>query len=656
VQGSARSSGYRADIDGLRAVAVLAVLGFHAFPGHVPGGFLGVDIFFVLSGYLITGLLLAETARGSFTLADFYARRIRRLFPAAITVVAAICTAGYLLLFSHEFARLARHAWASLFFVENMLLASETGYFDVAAASKPLLHFWSLAVEEQFYLFWPVMLVPLARKPWAAAALIAAVLIGSLAIVLAGDPGTAWHFYSPLTRAWELAMGAALACYGRLYRLPLLANAPRLADAVSILALALLAGAILIGPRGHAHPGWITIIPVAATMALLATGPAALVNRRLLAMRPAIAIGLISYPLYLWHWPLLSYTLVVTGERGSTGLRMMLLAIAFGLAWATWRWIERPLRFSWPARRAVTVLVGAALLLALAIFAAVQLRPAQTDRTHAVAEEQLEGVAWRYTANELCRQRHPQHFTAFCMQQGDADPVILFAGNSYANHLFPGIATHPRFAGVPMLAFGNCELSRRFPFGIYGKDQCEDQLRMAARYASVELIVVGNQWSLFDVQGRMTDLQAGDPGKPSDYPDARGYRGGLRQTFALLARRRVPVVIFGPKPELGYDIASCYGRPLRPATRSCTIDRATFEQQAAVTVEMLRGIAAEFPNVHYFDLAPLFCDAVKCTYRAPDGAPLLRDGNGHFSVLGSRYVADRFVRWADANGVRLPRR
>jgi len=655
LEGVTRNAGYRADIDGLRAVAVVAVLGFHGFPGYVPGGFLGVDIFFVLSGYLITGLLLAETARGDFSFANFYTRRIRRLFPAALLVIAAVCIAGYFLLFSHEFALLARHAAASLFFGENILLAFEVGYFDVAAAAKPLLHFWSLAVEEQFYLLWPLLLLPVARRPKAAAALIALLLAASLLVTLFGDFGAAWRFYSPLTRAWELGAGAALAWYGQQYRLPLLADRPRMASGLSVLALALLAAVLLIGPRGQAHPGWVTILPVAATAALLATGPVAWANRRLLALRPAVWIGLISYPLYLWHWPLLSYTLIVTGDRGSTAERVALLALSFALAAATWRWVERPLRFTWPARRAVAVLVGAALLLALAIAAAVALRPPQTDRVQAEIEAQIEGVQWQYTANDLCKRRHPQHFTAFCMQQGDADPVILFAGNSYANHLFPGIAQHPRFAGVPMLAFGTCEISRRFPFGIYGKDQCDDQLRMAAAYDSIELIVVGNQWSLFDEQGRMTDLQPGDPGKPSDYPDAAGYRAGLRGTFASLAKRGVPVVIFGPKPELGYDVAACYGRPLRPPTQSCVTSRAAFEAQSAGTVAMLRGIAAEFPNVHYFDPTPLFCDAVRCSYRTPEGLPYLRD-TGHFSALGSRYAADGFVRWADANGVRLPRR
>lgn len=648
---SARS--YRADIDGLRAVAVLAVLGFHAFPGYMRGGFLGVDIFFVLSGYLITGLLLAEAAQGSFSFANFYTRRIRRLFPAAVTVVAAVCVAGYFLLFSHEFALLARHAFASLFFGENVLLAFEVGYFDVASATKPLLHFWSLAVEEQFYLLWPLLLLPVARKPKAAAMLIALLLAASLLVTLFGGFGPAWRFYSPLTRAWELGAGAALAWYGQHYRLPLLAARPRAAAALSVLALGLLAAVLLIGPRGQAHPGWITIVPVLATAVLLATGPAAWANRCVLALRPAVWTGLISYPLYLWHWPLLTYTLIVTGDRGSTLARLGLLALSFALAAATWRWIERPLRFTWPARRAVAVLVAAALLVALAIAAAVAFRPPQTDRLQAEVEAQLEGVAWQYTANDLCKRRHKQHFTAFCMQQGDADPVILFAGNSYANHLFPGIAQHPRFAGLPLLDFGNCEISRKFPYGIYGKDQCEDQLRLADAHASIELILVGNQWSQFDRTGRMTDRETVDAAKAAKYPDARAYRAGLRETIGLLARRGVPVILFGPKPELGYDAARCYGRPLRPPVRDCVADRAKFERQVGGTIDMLREIADEFPNVHYFDPVPLFCDRVKCTYRAPDGLPYLRD-IGHFSAFGSRYVADAFVRWADTEGVPLP--
>ncbi|MES2339686.1 MAG: acyltransferase family protein [Pseudomonadota bacterium] len=642
----APAAGYRADIDGLRAIAVLSVLGFHAFPGYVPGGFFGVDVFFVLSGYLITGLLLNDAARGGIDWRGFYARRIRRLFPAALLVVAVTCGAGVVLLFPHEYARLVRHGWASLFFVENILLAREVGYFDVAAAAKPLLHFWSLAVEEQFYLVWPIALGLVGRRRGAAGVVIVAVIVLSLALVLGGEAGSAWHFYSPFTRAWELGAGAGLAWHVR-RRGP----GGRWANVASVGALGVLAAMMLIGPRGQPAPGWVTLIPVGATVTLLATGPAAWASARVLSLRPAVWIGLISYPLYLWHWPLLSYAYIVLGERGSTVTRLALLAVAFVLAAATYRFVERPIRFAWPARRAIVTLAGGAIALAALIAVPLLVPPPAADRIAQVAADQLEGVAWRYTVNDLCRRTHPEHFTAFCMQSGTADPAVLFVGNSYANHLFPGLAQHPRLNGVSMLAFGTCEVSRNFPIGIYGPDQCDRQLAMLGEYSTIRLVVVASQWSLFDDAGRMTDLQPGDPGKVADYPDAKRYRRGLEATFAILARRGVPVVVFGPKPELGYDMADCYGRPLRPATRTCAMPRAVFEARSRVTAGILRGIVARHPNLRYFDMTDLFCDARTCRYIAPDGSPWLRDGNGHLSVIGSRHVADRFVAWADAHGV-----
>lgn len=646
---------YRPDIDGLRAVAVLSVLGYHAFPGYFPGGFFGVDVFFVLSGYLITSVLFAHSRGAWSDFGEFYARRIRRIFPGAITVIAVTGAAGFLLLFPHEYRRLAAHIWASLFFVENILLARETGYFDVEAAGKPLLHYWSLAVEEQFYLLWPVLLVPFARSAKMSGLLIATILITSFVIAAFEVFTPTWNFYSPVTRAWELASGAALTWYVRNHGLGWLSARPAIAGFLSLGALALLTGAIFVSPHSHTHPGWVTLIPVLATATLLATGPTAFGNARLLALRPAVGIGLISYPLYLWHWPLLSYAFIVAGDRGSTLLRLSLLAAAVVLAWGTYRWIERPLRFSWPRRRAIQMLLAGTFLVALASLIPLWVVPSAGDKAQAMAEDQIEGVAWRYTSNVLCKQKHREHFTAFCMQAGDRDPALFFFGNSYANHLFPGVVETEKFKGLPALAFGTCEASRKFPFGIYGKDQCDDQLRMLKEYSSIKLVIVGNQWSLFDRSGRMTDLQPGDPGKPSEYPDAEGYRQGLRETFALLAARGVPVVIFGPKPELGYNIADCYGRPLRPATKSCIVNREAFDRQAAVTVEILRGFAREFPNIHYFDLTPLFCGAEKCSYRAANGTPYLRDGNGHFSVAGSKYVADQFMLWAEANHIQLPR-
>ncbi|NVD96811.1 acyltransferase family protein [Massilia sp. BJB1822] len=211
-----QSLAYRADIDGLRALAILPVLFFHAMPQRLPGGFAGVDVFFVISGFLITGLILQAQARGDFSLLRFYGARIRRLFPALILVLLACLAFGWLDLLPDEFAQLSRHASAGAVFLQNFQLWRETGYFDTLSEHKPLLHLWSLSIEEQFYLLYPLLLLAAARWRLRPAWLIA--LLGLLSFVAnlyltANQPTTA--FFAPQARAWELLAGAALACHQR---------------------------------------------------------------------------------------------------------------------------------------------------------------------------------------------------------------------------------------------------------------------------------------------------------------------------------------------------------------------------------------------------------------------------------------------------------
>src|SRR5580692_6574859 len=201
---------YRADIDGLRAIAVLAVIGFHAFPAWIRGGFVGVDVFFVISGYLISTILLAGMERGSFRFSQFYMRRIRRIFPALIVVLVACMVAGWLVLFSFEYKALGKHIAGSAAFVSNFVLWNEAGYFDKATAIKPLLHIWSLGIEEQFYIVWPLLLYLVWKRKTATLVLLLLLLAFSFTFnVLSSD--RAADFYSPLARFWELMAGAVLA-------------------------------------------------------------------------------------------------------------------------------------------------------------------------------------------------------------------------------------------------------------------------------------------------------------------------------------------------------------------------------------------------------------------------------------------------------------
>lgn len=328
-------SGYRPDIDGLRAVAVLAVLAFHAFPSLVPSGFVGVDEFFVISGYLITGLLLKDFAeQGALDLVGFYRRRVRRIFPALLLVLAAASALGWVLMTPAEYATLGRHVAAGSVFLSNFALWSQAGYFGAAANTTPLLHLWSLAVEEQFYLLWPLVLIVGYRFQRVGLA-ITAVAIASFAAnveMRINDP--VGVFFLPFGRFWELALGAVLCL------------TPILSGWQAVLAScaggALVATSLAWSIEPAAYPGFIAIVPTVGTALLIAAGPTAAFNR-LLALRIPVAIGRISYPLYLWHWPLLAFAALCTA---GPGVRAGCLAFSFILAACTYAWMERPIRAS----------------------------------------------------------------------------------------------------------------------------------------------------------------------------------------------------------------------------------------------------------------------------------------------------------------------
>jgi peptidoglycan/LPS O-acetylase OafA/YrhL len=366
---------YRPDIDGLRAIAVLAVIGFHAFPGWIRGGFVGVDVFFVISGYLISTILLTGMERGSFRFSQFYIRRIRRIFPALIVVLLACMVVGWLVLFSVEYKALGKHVAGSAAFVSNFLLWNEVGYFDKAAATKPLLHIWSLGIEEQFYIIWPLLLYLVWKRKAATLGLLLLLLFSSFTFnVLSSDPAA--DFYSPLTRFWELMAGAVLA-YLSLYwedLAGLFRKLPRPArqiigagaapesitrDVMAVIGLLLIVAAVLTVDETKRFPGWWALFPVAGTYLMIASGPQAWINNKLLATRGLVAIGLISYPLYLWHWPLLSFTRIVNGTSPSSTAAAFSIVASFALAWLTYLVVEKPLRFgkSAPLKAAVLFVV-----------------------------------------------------------------------------------------------------------------------------------------------------------------------------------------------------------------------------------------------------------------------------------------------------------
>jgi peptidoglycan/LPS O-acetylase OafA/YrhL len=350
---------YRPDIDGLRAFAVLSVVLYHAFPKIVIGGFVGVDIFFVISGFLISRILFTETTEHRFSFRTFYGRRIRRIFPALAVCLAAVLAFGFLSLMPSELAQLGKHAFFGAAFLSNIVLWTESGYFDSAATLKPLLHLWSLGIEEQFYIFWPVLIWVAFRMKAKTGRLLAALFLASFAINIAlSINNIADAFYLPVSRFWELLAGAGLALRNQIVL------TPAVRSCISFVGLAaLLTSAALFTP-GTSFPGWPALLPVVGAAAVILAGPEAMVNRIVFSNRAVVFVGLISYPLYLWHWPLISYAYVIRLGKPPTPLMATALVTAsFLLAWATYRFIEYPVRFGKHRHRRTQIVAACMVVL-----------------------------------------------------------------------------------------------------------------------------------------------------------------------------------------------------------------------------------------------------------------------------------------------------
>ncbi|PJE15351.1 acyltransferase family protein [Legionella sp.] len=360
-------SQYRPDIDGLRAIAVLSVVCFHAFPSLLKGGFVGVDIFFIISGFLISKIILENLATNCFSFVDFYSRRIKRIFPALIFVLMSCYLFGWFMLLGDEYKQLGRHMTSGAGFISNFTFWGEAGYFDNIAEKKPFLHLWSLAIEEQFYIIWPLLLWLACKRKFNLLMLILTIILISFGFNVAKVHHQSIEaFYSPISRFWELLTGALLA-YLTLYpvkwtvdlkfrinekdqHLVLAHGQKKLAHYQSLFGFILISLALLLIDKRKDFPGWWALLPCVGSYYIIVAGPQAWLNRVILSNPVMKWLGLISYPLYLWHWPLLSFGHIFLGELIPTKITLILIALSIIFAWLTFQFIEKPLRFSQQSR------------------------------------------------------------------------------------------------------------------------------------------------------------------------------------------------------------------------------------------------------------------------------------------------------------------
>jgi len=635
---------YRPDIDGLRGVAVIAVVLFHAFPLAVPGGFVGVDVFFVISGFLITQLIVAGLQDETFSFSVFYARRIRRIFPALAVVMVAAFVGGWWLLTADAMQQLGRHIAAGVLFVSNFVLWRESGYFDTAADAKPLLHLWSLGIEEQFYLIWPLLLVAAWR--WRVSlAWLTVTLTGASFLLNIYQTRTdlVGPFYSPLTRGWELLIGAFLALSVDDFVFPAVAVAwqrwspawLRSTNLWSAAGLALIVLAVFGLDRNSHFPRWLALLPAVGAALVLSAGPGAWLNRQFLSLRPLVAAGLISYPLYLWHWPLLSFARIVTGDTPPLVVRASVVAASVLLAWLTFVWLETPIRFGWAKRGAVMGLLSSMAILLIAGMVTVRTggwpeRPVNRssraaflqyyDRMHhgGIAEAyraECDFMDWRTGGTR-------EAIAASCTAPG-GDATWLLWGDSHAQALSPGLrAIAPEGTVVAQVATSLCRPSLGDRDGAIAGGRCLRANAFALESAAGlrPAVVVLAQLD----QHLETDWRA------------------FTERLVSLGVKRVILVGLVPtwQPSLPEIVAMHYwDAPVSRVARGLDSQRVERDRLLKAAVQGIRGLT-------YVPVIDRLCDADGCVGVLPGsiGRDLLTFDAGHLTPKGSVYLAEQVLR------------
>jgi peptidoglycan/LPS O-acetylase OafA/YrhL len=609
---------YRPDIDGLRAVAVIAVILFHAGVPLVTGGFEGVDVFFVISGYLITGGILRDLERGSFRILAFYERRVRRIYPALLILLVMALAAGSVIFMPDELKDLGAEAATAVAFSSNILFWHQTDYFAGAAELKPLLHTWSLAVEEQFYL----IIAPL--MGWAyslgrrrAALVLLAILCGSFfASCLATRLDPAGNYYLPQYRAWELLIGSMLA----LGAVPQVRG--RLAAELGAwvgMALLLIPMALL--DRDSPFPAWNAVPTCIGTALIIRIGERHGTSAgRLLGLEPLRWIGLISYSLYLVHWPILAFARYQMLREPTPAEMAGLMLCMLALAYLSWRFVEIPFRRRKVPRRRLfgeAAIASAVVVIAGAGVFALQGLPQRlggSDRipsTDVAQETETAGCFldgnWRAWRGRSCFLTH------------GSGPVIMLWGDSHANHYAPVLMAEDRIFPSKVLLYASTGCPPILDLEVRGRPDCKtnnDHALAVIKQFRVTKVVLSASWQY-------------------DFEHSDNALAKLGETVQLLRRLGVRVSVIGDNPIFPFANAQYLAARLMRRSNP----NAPYYSPVVNDFRLNREIARAVAPTPLFDPLTLLCEKQSCL-AFQDGQLMMHD-NGHLSTYGARYLLAR---------------
>ncbi|MGB9097035.1 acyltransferase family protein [Erwinia sp.] len=623
---------FRGDINGLRAYAVILVLLYHFGFMTFSGGFIGVDVFFVISGYLMTGIISAKLNTQTFSLSGFYAARCKRIIPPLLVMCVLLLLTGYFVIPPEEYATLAKHVAASLTFISNVVYFKESGYFEAGAIYKWLLHTWSLSVEWQFYLILPIVLMVIAkffRRKYALALSLFSVISLLLAVYLSKNHGSLAYFMLP-TRAWEMMAGGLVyyASQGKQSGNQLI---PTLGLAV------LIATAMWVNAE-TAWPGLATLIPVVATCMIIYSGG----DKNLLLNNGMVQkVGSWSYSIYLYHWPLL-----VMWNLAGFGMSLLdkvgLLGLSLLCGWASWQFIERNSAkiLSQTPRVLASSAVVICLSVAVLMMNGLQYRAPALVKT--IDDYSKDKFAQARGCFVLDGAKSPQ--CVFGNKASDVDLVVI--GDSHANALLSSVvsSSNGQDDSIVYIAQSSCptipDITRksRPSCGLFVQNALKD---INTKYPHASILVI-NRISLYLHGENNTVTYSPEFSFKGNDSSLSAYQNHFSAAVKELSAVGRKVFIMTPVPEFDFDVISKLSRNAMVGNYdSIQITRAEYESRNKDALAMLNNIELNNNNVTLLDAAQALCDQKYC-YGSKEGLPLYRDSN-HLSEFGNKALTPVFA-------------
>ncbi|YCI05975.1 acyltransferase [Ensifer sp. D2-11] len=648
---------YRPDLDGLRAVAILPVLLFHAGFSSFSGGFVGVDVFFVLSGFFMARIILTDLERGSFSFWAFYLRRMRRIFPALFTMIAVSTVAAWFLLMPREFRYFGDSVQAAALFISNILFRSESGYFDLSSEMKPLLHTWSLSVEEQFYLFFPIavfLAFKFARKHIPAIVLAVALLsFGASIWGIVHSPEKA--FYLLHFRVWELLIGVLVAIA------PRSTYGSRGSQALAALGLLAVLLAVFVYSPDTPFPGVYAAVPCLGTALVIHAHCRGGAIGRLLGNPVSVFIGRISYSLYLWHWPVIVFLRYGLGHELTTGWALTAVAMSFALAYISWRFVEQPARYGALASSRVAIIgVSSAAISSAVAFGFIvndlegipQRLPEKARTLYQATYDESP-----FSSKRCFTDSNGEGLTPVQIRRGEicrvgvetaGEPRFLVWGDSHAAAIAPAIDLASRQMGISgmFVGRGSCPPLPNTDFGPPGAvKRCIDHnsavMSLIEKRKFAFIFMVG-YWPKYvhreelPGQGIFFDPRVA----PSRTDRSIPVRKGLDATLTKLARQGSKAILVMDVPEMGFDVPEALARAAASGRSLDIAPSVEYTNRRQALARRVLTDAARSSGALVVDPMSEICDASRC-HVMREGTVLYKDGD-HLSAKGAESLSALF--------------